>query len=390
MKRIHLIILYVTAVMYCVVSCIEPPLNLPGQELEMKIPQVETQLEVVWDHEINLEQEWYYGWDSQDESIWGTLGYPTPTRYEVRRYYKGESTSDEHKTVDGFSTKQTKFRRYFQFGYYDILIFNDIDSEDGTQVLVMEESLDSVIATTTGVRGISRSILDKAYASQDDSNTAIGLLNQPEIVYEAYPQNIFISHNLSDYEYDPIEDIYIKHIEAKLRPLVYIYLVQFILYNNEDGKIVGVNGNAALSSMASSTNLFTGHTSYKPAFVYFNTRMKKNIMVKGRKSDVIGGKLNTFGLCDNEPFTRSGATYVGSRSNLRNILYYDLIWNNGQTKTYEFDVTDQCLSQAHGGILTVWIDCSTLTPPDPAEIGTGSLFIPTVEDYDEVLWEVEI
>jgi hypothetical protein len=292
--------------------------------------------------------------------------------------------------VDGFSTKQTKFRRYFQFGYYDILIFNDIDSEDGTQVLVMEESLDSVIATTTGVRGISRSILDKAYASQDDSNTAIGLLNQPEIVYEAYPQNIFISHNLSDYEYDPIEDIYIKHIEAKLRPLVYIYLVQFILYNNEDGKIVGVNGNAALSSMASSTNLFTGHTSYKPAFVYFNTRMKKNIMVKGRKSDVIGGKLNTFGLCDNEPFTRSGATYVGSRSNLRNILYYDLIWNNGQTKTYEFDVTDQCLSQAHGGILTVWIDCSTLTPPDPAETGTGSLFIPTVEDYDEVLWEVEI
>lgn len=254
----------------------------------------------------------------------------------------------------------------------------------------MEESLDSVIATTTGVRGISRSILDKAYASQDDSNTAIGLLNQPEIVYEAYPQNIFISHNLSDYEYDPIEDIYIKHIEAKLRPLVYIYLVQFILYNNEDGKIVGVNGNAALSSMASSTNLFTGHTSYKPAFVYFNTRMKKNIMVKGRKSDVIGGKLNTFGLCDNEPFTRSGATYVGSRSNLRNILYYDLIWNNGQTKTYEFDVTDQCLSQAHGGILTVWIDCSTLTPPDPAETGTGSLFIPTVEDYDEVLWEVEI
>lgn len=390
MKRTHLFILYIAAVMYCVVSCIEPPLNLPGQELEMKIPQVETQLEVVWDHEINLEQEWYYGWDSKDDSIWGTLGYPTPTRYEVRRYYKGESTSEEHQTVDGFSTKQTKFRRYFQFGYYDILIFNDIDSKDGTQVLVMEESLDSVIATTTGVRGISRSILDKANTNRSDTTGVIGLLNQPEIVYEAYPQNIFISHDLSDYEYDPVEDIYIKHIEAKLRPLVYIYLVQFILYNNEDGKIVGINGNAALSSMASSTNLFTGHTSNKPAIVYFNTRMKKNIMVKGRKSDVIGGKLNTFGLCDNEPFTRSGATYVGSRTNLKNYLYYDLIWNNGQVKTYEFDVTDQCLSQAHGGILTVWIDCSTLTPPDPAESGTGSLFIPTVEDYDEVFWEVEI
>ena len=390
MKHIHLFIIYMIAVLCCVVSCIEPPLHLPGQELEMKIPQVETQLEVVWDHEINLEQEWYYGWDSQDEELWGDLGYPTPTRYEVRRYYKGDNTSEQHKTVDGFSTKQTKFRRYFQFGYYDILIYNDIESKDGTQALVMHESLDSVIATTTGIRGISRTILDKLNTSNANSSSAIGLLNQPEIFYEAYPQNIFISNDLNDYEYDPVEDIYIKHIEAKLRPLVYIYLVQFILYNNDEGKIVGVNGNAALSSMASSTNLFTGHTSNKPAFVYFNTRMKKNIMVKGRKSDVIGGKLNTFGLCDNEPFTRSGAAYVGSRSNLKNLLYYDLIWSNGQTKTYEFDVTEQCLAKSHGGILTVWIDCSTLTPPDPVESGTGSLFIPTVEDYDEVFWEVEI
>ena len=71
-------------------------------------------------------------------------------------------------------------------------------------------------------------------------------------------------------------------------------------------------------------------------------------------------------------------------------VYYDLIWNNNQVKTYEFDVTDQCRSQAHGGILTVWIDCSKLTPPEAEESGTGSLFIPTVEDYNEVFWEVEI
>ena len=85
----------------------------------------------------------------------------------------------------------------------------------------------------------------------------------------------------------------------------------------------------------------------------------------GGNGDVIGGKLTTFGLCDNEPFTRSGAHYVGSRYNLKNFLYYDLIWKDGQVKTYEFDVTDQCMEQAHGGILTVWIDVSKLTPPDP-------------------------
>ena len=388
MKHLHLII-YIIAIACCATSCIEPPLHLPGQALEVNTPQVETELNVIWDHEVSLENDWYYGWDFKDDSIWGSIGYPTPTRYEVRRYFKGDNMYAKHDNVDAFTTNANRFRRYFQFGYYDVLFYSDIDSKDGTQVLVMHETLDSITATTTGTRGISRSILDKSRAN-NDSTGAIGLLNQPEIFYGAYPENIYISNDLSDYEYDPVENIYIKHLEAKLRPLVYIYLVQFVLYNNEDGKIKGINGNAALSSMASSTNVNTGHTSYKPALVYFNTRMKKDIMVKGRKCDVVGGKLTTFGLCDNEPFTRSGACYVGSRSNLKNYLYYDLIWNNGQVKTYEFDVTDQCLAQAHGGILTVWIDCSTLTPPDPGPTSGGSLFIPTVEDYNDVFWEVEI
>ena len=153
---------------------------------------------------------------------------------------------------------------------------------------------------------------------------------------------------------------------------------------------MGVNGNAALSSMASSTNVNTGHTGNSPAVVYFNTRMKKDLTVQGRRSDVIGGKLTTFGLCDNEPYTRAGSRYGGSRANLKNHLYFDLIWNNNAISTYEFDVTEQCLSKAHGGILTVWIDCAQLTPPDPGQSGTGSLFIPTLEDYDEVYWEIEI
>ena len=390
MTDICKILCSLAAVLCATASCIEPPLHLPGQELQMLMPKVETQLSVVWDFEASLDKDWYYGWDETDDSIWGDIGYSIPTSYEVHRYYKGNDPLAWHTNVDAFSIRTNRFRRYFQFGYYDMLFYSDIDSKDGTQVVVMHETLDSVTATTTGTRGISRSILDATRAGDENTPGAIGLLNQPEIFYGAYPENIYISHDLNDYEYDPEEDIYIKHIETKLRPLVYIYLVQFILYNNDEGKIKGVNGNAALSSMASSTNVNTGHTGNRPAVVYFNTRMKKNLMVKERKSDVIGGKLTTFGLCDNEPYTRSSAIYGGKRTTLNNYLYFDLIWNNGGVKTYEFDVTDQCRSQAHGGILTVWIDCSQLPPPDPAPSSAGSLFIPTVEDYDEVVWEIEI
>ena len=389
MTRVHYILLIAAVILLNVVSCIEPPLHLPGQDLEVVMPQVETEMSIIWDVNVDMQTDWFYGWDETDESIWGDIGYTQPTGYEVHRYFKGDTPTAKHTNDEAFSIHSNRFRRYFQFGYYDMLFYSDIDSKDGTQVVVMHEELDSVTATTTGARGISRSILSRMQENAEDPSGVIGLLNQPEIFYGAYPENIYISHNLEDYEYDPIENVYIKHIETKLRPLVYIYLVQFILYNNEDGKIKGVNGNAALSSMASSTNVNTGHTGNKPALVYFNTRMKKNISVKGRNCDVIGGKLTTFGLCDSEPYTRSGAAYSGSRSSLKNFLYYDLVWSNGKAKTYEFDVTDQCRAQAHGGILTIWIDCSILTPPENNESDTGSLFIPTLEDYEDVFWEVE-
>ena len=376
--------------MLCIVSCIEPPLHLPGQNLEMMIPQVETEMEVVWDIDVDFSTDWYYGWDVKDDSLWGNIGYTRPTGYEVHRYYKGDKPRRKHLSDDAFSIRSNRFRRYFQFGYYDMLFYSEIDSKDGTQVVVMHETLDSVTATTTGTRGLSKGILNMTRAGTSQDDGAIGLLNQPEIFYGAYPEDIYISYNLDDYDYDPVENIYIKHLETKLRPLVYIYLVQLILYNNDDGKIKGINGNSALSSMASSTNVNTGHTGNSPAVIYFNTRMKKDLTVKGRKSDVIGGKLTTFGLCDNEPCVRSKAQYAGSRTTLKNYLYFDLIWNNGGVKTYQFDVTDQCHAQAHGGILTVWIDCSELTPPDPGPSSKGSLFIPTVEDYDEVVWEIEI
>ena len=387
MKRIHLI--YIMAAMLGFVSCIEPPLHLPGQDLAVDVQVAQTELNLVWDNEVQIEHEWYYGWDLKDDSIWGGLAYPHPSSYEVYRYYKGDNPLAKHSGVDVFTIDNNRFRRYFQFGYYDMLFYSNIDSQDGTQVLVIKESADSVIATTTGTRGLSRSILNASRA--DEGDAPLGVLNQPEIFYACYSENVYISPDLKDYEYDPVENVYIKHLQAELRPLVYIYLVQFILLNNDDGRIKGINGNAAISSMAASTNLYTGHTSNQPTLVYFNTRMKENREVEGKMCDVFGGKLTTFGLCDNEPYTRSGAPYAGTRSNLSNIVYYDLVWNNDQVKTYQADVTSQMQANSHGGIITIWIDCSKLTPPDSSgSEGGGSLFIPTLEDYDEVEWNIEI
>jgi len=396
MKRLYLIIYIVAAFLTLqMASCIEPPLHLPGQQILTEIPAVQTDLKVVWNIDANWDVDWYYGWDAVDDSIWGGIGYTMPTSFQVRRYYTGDNPNGPHTDVDAFFIRGNSFRRYFSFGYYDLLFWSDIDSKDGTQVLVIKETNDSVTATTTGTRGLSRAIYSLVNSRDFAGETgAIGLRNQPEIFYGAYSEDIFISQDLSDYIYNPEENIYIKRIETELRPLVYIYLVQIVLFNN-DGRVKGINGDAALSGMASGTNVNTGHTNNVPSVIYFNTRLKRNLSVEGKPCDIIGGKLTTFGLCDLEPYTRSGHIYSGTRGDLSNYLLFDLVFSNDATKTYYVEVTDQCQRQAHGGIITVYIDCGELEVPDnpdgpdPGD-GTGSLFLPTVEDYQDVIWEVEL
>ncbi len=392
MKRLHLLIcsLLVLCVSMHLKSCIEPPLHLPGQEILTEVPAVETQLNVVWDINVDWKANWHYGWDATDSTIWGSIGYEKPSSYQVRRYYTGNLPDAPHTDVDAFSISGTSFRRYFSFGYYDMLLWSDIDSKDGTQVLVINESLEKVEATTTVTRGMSRGFIKLVNAAaMEDTTGLVGLKNQPEIFFAAYPEDIYISRNLKDYIYDPVENIYIKKIETQLRPLVYIYLVQIVLRNN-DGRVKGISGNAALSSMASGTNVNTGHTNNQPAIVYFNTRVKQKKNVNGEICDIIGAKLTTFGLCDMEPYTRAGSQYSGTRSELHNYMFFDLLFSNDGVKTYSVDVTDQCQAQCHGGVITVYIDCGQLEPPPGPEKGTGSLFVPTVEDYDEVYWEIEL
>lgn len=375
-------------------ACIEPPLNLPGQEVLTEVPAVQTDLTVVWNVTADWQTDWYYGWDAEDRARWGDIGYSMPSSYQVRRYFTGDDPAAPHTEVDAFSIRGTSFRRYFSFGYYDLLFWSDIDSPDGTQVLLIDEQPEVVTATTTGTRGMSRRVTQvlSGNAGTGDSSgddAIIGLRNQPEIFYSAYPEDIYISRNMDDYVYDPVENIYLKKIETELRPLVYIYLVQIVLLNN-DGRIKGINGNAAMSSMASSTNVNTGHTSITPATVYFETRLKRNIMAGDKPCDIIGGKFTTFGLCDMEPYTRAGKVYTGSRPELKNYLFFDLLFSNDAEQTYSYDVTEQLQRQAHGGVVTVYIDCQQLIPPDNPESGTGSLFVPTIEDYDEVYWEIEM
>ena len=401
----------VIAIISTMTSCIEPPLKLPAQEVLIDMPMVLVDLDVIWDLDTDWSSQWYYGWDEKDRELWGEIGYPIPSSYEIRRYYLGEKPSVPHTNVDAFTIYGTHFRRTYEFGYYDMLIWSNIDSEDGTQVVTVdEENINEVTASTTISRGMNRvtttttltpgtSVLTSA-ANSGESSVVTALYNQPEIFYSAYPRDIHISRYKEDYDYyDEEEKCWVKQINCDLDPLVYIYLVQVIIYNN-DGRRVGCSGDNAISSFSSGTSVNTGHTWNKPVMVYYGSRFKKDIIFEhpdtlgikqGELIDIIGGRLTTYGLCDMDSYSETKATsiYNGTRTDLKNYLYVDVKFSNGAQATIEADVTKQCLEQAHGGIITVILDGNDIVvPPGPTPGGPSSLFVPTVEDYDEVVYDL--
>lgn len=388
MTKTHLIprlrkLLPLVAVMLSVLQgCIEPPLKLPATVVVVDLPMVIADLDIVWNIDVDWKAHWHYGWDSTDVKQWGEITYPRPTRFDVRRYYLGNQTRVPHSKPDAFTIADTTFRRTYQFGYYDMLIWSLIDSKTLTQVVTInEDDYDNVIASTTVTRAISLS------RAEDANPTA--LFNQPEIFYSAYPRDIHISHNIEDYDYwNEKEQVWVKHINCTLEPLVYIYLVQIILHNNDDGRVKGISGDCAISAMASGTSVNTAHTLNAPCMVYFTSRMKRDKYVNGERVDIIGGKLTTYGLCDMDGYyADSRAAYQGSRGELPNYLYFDLLMSGGSVQTQRVDVTKQIQSQCHGGIITVEIDASQVDDPH-GEGGDGSLFHPTVEDYDKLDYDI--
>lgn len=360
-------------------SCIYPKLRLPAQEVIVDMPIVITDLELVWGIDPQWKDTWHYGWDETDDLIFGNWEYPTPRTYEVRRYFLGDTPGVKHTNVDPFTIDRTTFRRTYSFGYYDMLLWSNIYSPEGEQVVTIDESnLDAVTASTTITRSISLKGADAK---------ATALFNQPEPFYSAYPQAIKISHYKEDYDYfDEKTGVWVKKVKADLTPLVYIYLVQIILTNN-DGRVKGVSGECAVSAFATSTNVNTGHTANEPCMVYFNSRMKKGMDYNGQTVDIIGGRFSTYGLCDMDGYRYDTRTqYTGSRSELPNYLYYELQMASGNVKTFRAEITDQCQAQCHGGVITIIVDAGTITDEDPGK--GGSIFNPVVEDYEEIVVDI--
>ena len=360
MKYLYIIII---GILTLCSSCIEPPLHLPDED----IPEVELMLEVTMDVDIDaaVQTEWYYGWDEQDSVIFGDLSYVEPTSFQIRRYYTGDSAYAAHQHVLSDLINGKSYRTSYEWGYWDLLLWNDIKTIDNIQSLRFNEQLDYVTATTGQTTAATR------YQGTRQTRSYY----QPELLYSAYSQGLEIDRDLKGFTYDAERNVYYKQLNVTLHPLTYIYLTQVIIHNNR-GRITGVDGNGNFSGMAQSVNLNTGVTGSEPITVHYYVRFKNGCSKKGESVDIAGGRLITFGTCNVNNLTATKA----DDADARHYMDVNFQFSNGNDSTLVFDITDQVRQKLRGGVITVELDADTLKIPKRKG---GSGFDAVVKDFED-------
>ena len=364
-------------------GCIrEPELYLPdGGDTEVRFPFVALELETYWNYEMiygvtyDWKAEWLYEWDEEDKRIFGELGYVEPTVFNLRRYYTGTKPYTPHTSVSANTVTGNTFNGKYNWGFWDILVWNDIHTIDGVQSLNFDEttSLDYVTAYTNPTMRAARYQAPKYTRA----------FYAPEPLFSAYETGVEINRNLEGFDYDAERDIYIKKLSMMLEPITYIYLTQVILINNNN-KIIGVDGAADLSGMARSVVVNTGTAGTDPVTVYYNSRFKKSVDTKkvydkyGKPVDIAGGRLLTFGICG------LNANRVGSAADItdenHHFMDVNMQFNNGMDSTFVFDVSDQVRKRYKGGVITIEIDMDTVKIPTRSG---GSAFDAVVKDFED-------
>lgn len=366
----------------------EPPLHLyDGGDIDVTLPTVKLDLEAYWDYETiygiyNWRADWYYGWDEADQALFGNIGYTEPDVFMIRRYYTGSEAYVPHTNVYAATIVGNTFHGKYNWGFWDILVWNDVTTPDGVQSLNFDEqtSLDYVTAYT------NQSMSPARYQAPRYTRA----FYQPEELFSAYEQGIEINRDLSGFVYDPINNVYIKKLNMVLEPITYIYLTEVILHNN-NGRITAVDGNANLSGMARTAVVNTGTAGNDPITVYYHVKFKKDcvivpfgtpaddpIRLTAEHVDIVGGRLTTFGMCGQTPRNIHHASEV--TDNINHYMDVTMQFNNGMDSTFVFNVTDQVREHWKGGVIRVELDLDTI--PIPSRQG-GSGFDAVVKDVED-------
>lgn len=407
--NISLFIVYCALFTSFTTSCTpEPPLHLYDDgTITINVPGPKLDLEVLWAYDIvyqtayDWRTQWYYGWDDYDRSLWGEINYTEPTKFYLRRYYTGNIPFGPHLRYDDPAPFYgNHYQGQFDWGFWDILVYNE--PQVNVVSVNFNESDPEHIYAYTG---------PSSYSSRYHAPRYTRAYYAPEPVFSGYKQAEEINRDLRGFDYDEVNNVWIRKMTLNLLPVTYVYLTQIILRNNK-GRVTGISENANLTGMARTTYLHTRRAGEDAISVNYECHMKKDVPLipysqvldpstatvdpeTAEHVDIIGGRLMTFGMCGFAPWdditnedinkeeTSPGHIEAKVSGIDKNEHYIEVTFtfaNTNATLYKAFPVTDQVRRYFRGGVLTIELNVDDLEIPDPDD---GSGFNAIVKDFEE-------
>ena len=282
-----------------------------------------------WERDYGM--EWQSNWPEKHEIEYDLLRPSIASGIAAFVYHGDGSYSERHLESDGGELPMVTA------GEKSILLCND-----DTHYIVFG-NLDASAEATATTRSRSRSTYNAEHAEERT-------VNAPDILYGAW-----IDRFSSVPSSKPIP------LPVTMHPLVYTYLIR---YEFSEGFEHVSLARGAHSGMARSVYLQTGRTGEEPATILFDCELKDF------GAEV---RLTSFGVPD-----FPGDHYLLNQTPHQHGLNLEVMLKNGKMKRFEFDVSDQLVSQPRGGVITV----DNLVVTDE-EAGGDAGFDVTVEGWGE-------
>jgi hypothetical protein len=290
--------------------------------------------------DINL--DWMDEWPEELETASDDLTPSEPTGLRVISLRDDQRLSTINVDADGGVIDAQRG------GEYSIVLYNN-DTE--TIVFNDTESVSTAKATT---RSKTRaSYKGSPYVFTKAENT----VTEPDILFCGYVES-FLPDRTQD----------VETIEVTMEPIVFTYVIH---YEFKSGFEYVALARGALAGMAGSAYVKDGSTTDDVVTVLFDCELTTN---------GVTASVNSFGIpkyTPNDGIVDENGNII-SYSNTYG-LNLEVRLKNGNTITFDFDVTDQVNIQPNGGVITV----KDIVIPDEAGKVGGSGFDVNVEGWGE-------